>query len=181
MFAHLKFGLATVLCHVTNSQDKRAVGLFEDLVKVGLHCGFLHLEISCQVTTHLLQLGAKEAHKADAQLDQLQVTVHHKMPGKSAAKRRRPDVILAHTSRRRHGRGRRLERAKIQRISLLQVGQVGSSLERPGRLVVRHRRGHGGRVVKTNQRSRLGEENLLFVFGYGRGPRQHLVFVDEGH
>lgn len=163
-FAYLKFGFATVLCHVTNSQDKWAVGFFEDFVKVELDRRFLHLEISCQMATHLLQLGAKETHETDAQLDQLKMAVHHKMPGKSAAKCRRANIVLVHASRCRHGRRCRFERAQIQRLALLNFRQVRRSLKWARRLIIHHRGGDGGRVVEANQRSRLGEENLLFIF-----------------
>ena len=38
---YLKFSFATVFGYVTNGQYERAVGLLENLVKVGLHRRFL--------------------------------------------------------------------------------------------------------------------------------------------
>ena len=39
--AYLEFRFATVFGYVTNGQYERAVGLFQDLLKVGLHRRFL--------------------------------------------------------------------------------------------------------------------------------------------
>ena len=93
---HLQFAFEAVLArHVAHGQNERAVGLFEDLVEIELHGGLLQLKVGGQVTARSLELGAEEAHKADAQLDQIEAPVHHEMPRESSAEGGRADNVAA--------------------------------------------------------------------------------------
>lgn len=146
---------------MTNGQHERAVGFLQDLVKVRLYGGFLQLEVSGQVAAHFLQLGAKEAQEADAQLDQLQVPVDHKVPREGLAKSGRADVLAE---------SGRLRLEGSQRVAL-QFGQLRPEAMACRRAVV-GRSGRTDGVLEADERTRLAHRQQVLDDLFDDGQRE---------